>query len=172
MQAKLQTTNEPQLRVEAQFGDDVTSPEGCDLERLASQIFSLCLKTGYADSFLARAGDVAEIPLCIRLVNETEGQALNQEWRDKPSATNVLSFTADIVAGAFAPLGDLVLCTAVVEREALEQDKALLNHYTHLLVHGMLHLLGYDHIVDTEADAMEAMEVLVLNELGVENPYE
>lgn len=172
MQAKLSSTNEPQLCVEVQFGDGVTPPEGCDFERLASRIFSLFLKSGYANSFLARAGDVAEIPLCIRLVNETEGQALNQEWRDKPNATNVLSFTADTVAGAFAPLGDLVLCTAVVEREVLEQGKTLVNHYTHLLVHGMLHLLGYDHIVDTEADAMEAMEVLVLNELGVDNPYE
>ena len=172
MQAKLQSANEPQLRVEAQFGDGVEPPDGYDFERFASQIFRLCWRNGFADVFLARAGDVAEVPLCIRLVNESEGQTLNQEWRDKPSATNVLSFTADIVAGAFAPLGDLVLCSAVVEREALAQNKALLDHYTHLLVHGMLHLLGYDHIVETEADAMEAMEVLVLKELGVENPYD
>ncbi len=110
--------------------------------------------------------------LCVRLVDATEGAALNATWRNKQAPTNVLSFDADILLGQHAPLGDLVLCVPVIEREAMQQGKSVAHHCAHMLVHGVLHLLGFDHLIESEAQAMEAMEAAVLGELGIGNPYE
>lgn len=165
----MQTT---ELFVDAQCGDSVALPEQCDIAAVAGRAFKLLQNQGCADDFIAKVGVDAQAELCVRLVDAAESEALNTQWRDKAAPTNVLSFGADIVAGEYAPLGDLVLCAPVVEDEALEQNKALGDHYSHLLVHGMLHLLGYDHVVETEAEVMEAIEVAVLGELGIDNPYE
>jgi probable rRNA maturation factor len=112
--------------------------------------------------------------ITVRLVGEEEGRALNRDFRGKDYPTNVLTFTYDDgePATSSAPLlGDLVLCVPVVVREALEQGKSPEAHYAHLVVHGMLHLQGYDHEDETDAERMEARERAVLASLGYSDPY-
>lgn len=115
----------------------------------------------------------ADSELTIRLVDEPEGRELNHTWRQKDYATNVLSFPADVPDELLdiPLLGDLVICVPVVEREAAEQDKPPEAHWAHLVIHGCLHLLGYDHIEDDEAEEMEALERTLLAELGHPDPY-
>jgi len=109
----------------------------------------------------------------IRIVDADEGQALNLQYRGRDYATNVLSFPADLPPGVNLPLiGDLVICAPVVAREAAEQGKTAAHHWAHMTVHGTLHLLGYDHIDDAEAEAMEALETRILAGLGIPDPYE
>lgn len=115
--------------------------------------------------------DDAEVSVYI--VDEDEGQELNAQYRGKDYPTNVLSFTADIAEEVGVPLlGDLVVCAPVVEREAQEQSKTLQAHWAHMLVHGTLHLLGFDHIEDDEAEAMEALETQIVTGLGYPAPYQ
>jgi probable rRNA maturation factor len=110
--------------------------------------------------------------VAIRIVDADEGQALNLQYRGRDYATNVLSFPADLPPGLNLPLiGDLVICAPVVAREAAEQGKAPAAHWAHMTIHGTLHLLGYDHIEDAEAEAMEALETRVLAGLGIADPY-
>lgn len=115
----------------------------------------------------------ADSELTIRLVDEAEGRELNRTWRQKDYATNVLSFPADVPDELLdiPLLGDLVICVPVVAREAAEQGKPLAAHWAHLVIHGCLHLLGYDHIDDAEADEMEDLERQLLAELGHPDPY-
>ncbi|GAB3316078.1 rRNA maturation RNAse YbeY [Haliea atlantica] len=111
--------------------------------------------------------------LCLRLVDETEMTALNSTWRGKAGPTNVLSFPADLPPELALPLlGDIVICSPVVAREAAAQGKPARAHWAHLLVHGCLHLLGHDHIDPEEARAMEALETRLLATLGFPCPYE
>ncbi|ACO77144.1 putative metalloprotease [Azotobacter vinelandii CA] len=116
----------------------------------------------------------ADSELTIRLVDEEEGRELNRTWRHKDYPTNVLSFPAEVPEGLLdiPLLGDLVICVPVVEREAAEQDKAADAHWAHLVIHGCLHLLGYDHIEDAEAEEMESLERDLLAELGYPDPYD
>lgn len=108
----------------------------------------------------------------VRFVDSTEGRALNRDYRGKDYATNVLSFPVVLPPGVSSPLlGDLVICAPVVALEALGQDKALNDHYAHLLVHGCLHLRGMDHGNDRDAEAMEARERRILATLGIADPY-
>ncbi|QJP11682.1 rRNA maturation RNase YbeY [Pseudomonas multiresinivorans] len=111
--------------------------------------------------------------LTIRLVDEAEGRELNKTWRHKDYATNVLSFPADVPDELLdiPLLGDLVICAPVVTREAAEQGKSVQAHWAHLVIHGCLHLLGYDHIDDEEAEEMEGLERELLAELGHPDPY-
>ena len=110
--------------------------------------------------------------LSIRIVDATEGRALNRDYRGKDYATNVLSFPAELPPGINLPLiGDLVICAPVVTREAAEQGKPARHHWAHMTVHGVLHLLGYDHIEDDEAEAMEALDTQILARLGIADPY-
>ncbi|WP_193072717.1 rRNA maturation RNase YbeY [Pseudomonas sp. FME51] len=110
--------------------------------------------------------------LTIRLVDTDESQALNSEYRHKDYPTNVLSFPADLPPELDIPLlGDLVICVPVVNREAAEQGKPAEAHWAHMVIHGCLHLLGYDHIDDDEAEEMEALERRLLAELGIADPY-
>ncbi|WP_430317939.1 rRNA maturation RNase YbeY [Pseudomonas nitroreducens] len=111
--------------------------------------------------------------LTIRLVDEAEGRELNKTWRHKDYATNVLSFPADVPDELLdiPLLGDLVICAPVVIREAAEQGKSVQAHWAHLVIHGCLHLLGYDHIDDVEAEEMEGLERELLAELGHPDPY-
>jgi len=115
----------------------------------------------------------ADSELTIRLVDEPEGRELNRTWRQKDYATNVLSFPAEVPDGLLdiPLLGDLVICVPVLEREAAEQGKTLQAHWAHLVIHGCLHLLGYDHIDDDEAEEMESIERQLLAELGHTDPY-
>jgi probable rRNA maturation factor len=120
---------------------------------------------------------IRDADLAVRLVGAREGRALNRHYRGKDYATNVLSFPAEtdgvkLPKGVTMPLlGDLVLCAPVVAREAREQKKPLLAHYAHLTVHGTLHLLGWDHGDDREAECMEQLEREILAGIGVEDPY-
>ncbi|MGC4012080.1 MAG: rRNA maturation RNase YbeY [Pseudomonas sp.] len=111
--------------------------------------------------------------LTIRVVDEAEGRELNKTWRHKDYATNVLSFPADVPDELLdiPLLGDLVICAPVVTREAAEQGKSAEAHWAHLVIHGCLHLLGYDHIDDVEAEEMEGLERELLAELGHPDPY-
>ena len=122
---------------------------------------------------LALRQRTADSEMTIRLVDEAEGRELNHTWRHKDYATNVLSFPAD-VPDEFLDiplLGDLVICVPVVEREAREQGKTPEAHWAHLVIHGCLHLLGYDHLEDGEAEEMETLERELLAELGHPDPY-
>lgn len=111
--------------------------------------------------------------LSIRIVDAKEGRALNRDYRGKDYATNVLSFPAELPPGLNLPLmGDLVICAPVVVREAAEQSKPARHHWAHMTVHGVLHLLGYDHIEDAEAEQMEALETRILAGLGIADPYD
>lgn len=111
--------------------------------------------------------------LTLRLVDDAESAALNETYRRKPGPTNVLSFPFEAPPGVRTRLlGDLVLCAPVVEREAREQGKMPHAHWAHMIVHGVLHLRGYDHLTDVEASAMEALETEILSRLGYPDPYE
>ena len=115
--------------------------------------------------------DAAE--MTIRIVDEAESAELNQTYRHKQGATNVLSFPFEVPADVpMDLLGDLVICAAVVERQAQEQHKSSESHWAHMVVHGSLHLLGYDHIDAEEAEAMEALEISILESMGFSSPYE
>ncbi len=110
--------------------------------------------------------------ISVRLVDIGEMSELNQRYRDKSGPTNVLSFPADLPPELDHPLlGDIVICSPVVRREAVEQGKSEQAHWAHMTVHGTLHLLGYDHIVEDEAQAMEAMETAILATLNYPCPY-
>jgi probable rRNA maturation factor len=119
------------------------------------------------------AGRVEPVELTVRLVTEEEGRALNQGYRGKDRPTNVLSFEADLPDDLDLPfIGDIVICPAVMAREATEQGKDPEAHWAHLTVHGVLHLLGYDHQDETDATAMESLEVQILEGLGYPDPYQ
>jgi probable rRNA maturation factor len=113
-----------------------------------------------------------ESEVTIRVVDEAESHELNMTYRGKDKSTNVLSFPFEAPPGLELPLlGDLVICRQVVEKEAQEQQKELLAHWAHMVVHGSLHLLGYDHIVDEEAEEMESIEIEIMQSLGYPDPY-
>lgn len=108
----------------------------------------------------------------VRLVDEAESHELNLTYRGKDKPTNVLSFPFEAPPGIELPLlGDLIICRQVVEQEAKEQQKPLEAHWAHMVVHGSLHLLGYDHIEDDEAEEMESLETEIMLALGYEDPY-
>ncbi len=148
-------------------GDRVFAPRAVQIRRWARA----ALRSGSAE-------------VAVRLVGEAEGQQLNRDYRGKDYATNVLTFVYDEAvpddveapAGADAAeagtlAGDLVICVPVVVREAAGQGKAPEAHFAHLVVHGMLHLQGYDHEETVEADRMEALESEILAALGYPDPY-
>ncbi|MBO6556448.1 MAG: rRNA maturation RNase YbeY [Pseudomonadales bacterium] len=110
--------------------------------------------------------------LSLRLVSEKEIVELNNTYRSKEGATNVLSFPADIQIEQVDILGDVVICPSVVAKEANDFGKTYADRFRHMLVHGVLHLLGYDHMEDQERERMETLEIRLLSQLGIENPYE
>lgn len=110
--------------------------------------------------------------LTIRVVSAAESQALNKQYRGKDKPTNVLSFPFEPLEGISLPLlGDLVICAEIVAEEAQQQGKPEADHWAHMVVHGCLHLLGYDHIQDDEAEQMESLEIDILEALGISDPY-
>jgi probable rRNA maturation factor len=117
--------------------------------------------------------EFVDAEVSVYIVDEDEGQELNAQYRGKDYPTNVLSFPADIAAEVGVPLlGDLVVCAPVVAREAQEQGKTLQAHWAHMLVHGTLHLIGFDHIEDDEAETMETLETQIVTGLGYPAPYQ
>ena len=114
----------------------------------------------------------SDAEVTVRIVDEQESHQLNLEYRGKDKPTNVLSFPFEVPPGIeINLLGDLIICRQVVEQEAIEQDKPLLAHWAHMVVHGSLHLLGYDHIEDDEAEEMESLETEIMQKMGFEDPY-
>ncbi|PID33919.1 MAG: rRNA maturation RNase YbeY [Thiotrichales bacterium] len=134
-----------------------------------------------ANSFKQKKGPVSGgVTLVVRVVDDKEGAELNQAYRQKLGTTNILSFPYELPEELLAipeiqnqpvHLGDLVVCESVVTKEAKAQHKTVQQHWAHLIVHGVLHLQGYDHIDDDEAEQMEALEIVILDKLGFENPY-
>jgi probable rRNA maturation factor len=121
---------------------------------------------------LSHKPSLVQAELTIRLVDEPESQELNREYRQKDKPTNVLSFPADLPDIVNLPLlGDLIICAPVVAKEAEEQQKPLESHWAHMVVHGTLHLLGYDHIDENDANIMEAIETDVLAAMSIACPY-
>jgi probable rRNA maturation factor len=145
-------------RVEVQNASDVAHPSAVLLRR-------------WARAALEGIGESGN--LCIRVVDADEMAELNTRYRHKAGATNVLSFAADVVAPDSGErlLGDVVICAPVVASEAERQHKANADHFAHLVVHGVLHLCGYDHESAEEAQVMERTEVAILRGLGIDDPY-
>lgn len=134
-------------------------PSRADLER-------------WVGAVLARHPDEPRNEVTVRFVDDDESRTLNHTYRGRDSATNVLSFPFEGPPEVALPLlGDLVICAPVVRREAEQQNKALHDHYAHMVIHGTLHLMGYDHVEDGEAEIMEALECAILAELGIAAPY-
>ncbi|PWV59331.1 rRNA maturation RNase YbeY [Plasticicumulans acidivorans] len=129
---------------------------------------------GWAEAALAAADFTDPAEMSVRIVDEAESAELNEGYRQKSGPTNVLSFPFELPPGVKLErelLGDLVVCAPVVAREATEQGKPLGAHWAHMIVHGTLHLLGYDHLDDAEAATMEGLEVRILAGLDIPNPY-
>lgn len=157
----------------------------CDAEAQA-QLSAVGLSTGSVcdvcklvlDHQELMTGLNGRLELSLSLVPESHMQQLNGDYRDQCRPTNVLSFPSDMppltepTGVSLTALGDLVFCPAVIEQEAAAQNKKIAAHWIHLLVHGTLHLCGYDHISDVEAAAMESLEIQILSRLGISNPYQ
>ncbi|PWC18213.1 rRNA maturation RNase YbeY [Brenneria corticis] len=124
----------------------------------------------WLDGVLPQFQAVSEVT--IRIVDEAESRHLNHTYRGKDKPTNVLSFPFEAPPEVELPLlGDLIICRQVVEQEAAEQEKTPEEHWAHMVVHGSLHLLGYDHIEDSEAEEMEALETEIMQNMGYADPY-
>ncbi len=117
---------------------------------------------------LSQQFDLSQNQICIRIIDAAESQSLNKQFRDKDKPTNVLSFPFE----EENYLGDLALCHSVIQAEAAAQNKPLRAHYLHLVIHGLLHLLGFDHETDADAAEMEQIEIEMLAQLNISNPYE
>ena len=151
------------LRVEVQRADpDVAAPDDDFFEAWIARA-------------LEAAGQSLNVDVSVRIVDADEMRVLNRDYRDRDKPTNVLSFPAGPIEGLSEaeplPIGDIVVCAGVVSAEAAEQSKPLPDHFAHMLVHATLHLLGFDHIEDEEAAAMEALEIRALAAHGIPDPY-
>jgi len=152
-------------RVDVQLACD--DPDVPDADRIREWVVAVLAN--------AELGPSKEYDVSVRVVDSAEMQTLNRDFRGKDKPTNVLSFPGGDVAGLpkdeSQGLGDVVVCAEIVRDEAAAQNKALEDHWAHMLVHGTLHLLGYDHISDEQAGDMEGLEVKILTTIGVADPY-
>ena len=144
-----------------------------DLQNVSNSLSvpDIQLITDWVNSALT--ADYGVLEQTIRIVDESESQQLNKTYRAQYKPTNVLSFPSDDSSYLdYVHLGDLVICAPIVDQESQQQKKPLLAHWAHMVVHGMLHLQGFDHIEDEDALKMEALEIEILAELGHTNPYQ
>lgn len=126
---------------------------------------------GWVDTVLADRNQDSEV--VIRLVDTAESAELNQQYRHKTGPTNILSFPFEVPPGIDMDLlGDLVICAPLIAEEARQQHKQPSHHWAHITIHGILHLLGYDHMAEAEAEEMEALEIKFLKLLNIANPYQ
>lgn len=153
-------------------------------EEMTERFIERCCRAALNQQDLLDLTDVSDLELSVQLLDSQTMRELNLQYRQKDSSTNVLSFASELPlmiadteavsesgGGGLLILGDLVLCPEVIAREATEQCKSPLQHWAHMLVHGTLHLCGYDHEDGQEAQAMEAIEILVLSKMGMPDPY-
>jgi probable rRNA maturation factor len=176
MMVMVASTNPSHLQIEVEVaapGWHEMLPQAEDICRVAALAAWQAADNGLA---LAMAGH--EVEVSVRLTDDDEIAALNQDYRDSANATNVLSFAAvtesditSLPAGAPVLLGDVVMAYGVVAAEADSQSKSMANHFSHLVVHGMLHLLGYDHTEEIDAKVMERLETTILATMGIADPY-
>ena len=157
----------------------MTTPTSLEIQRACpdSGLPTDAQLTRWTEAALKGAGVTQAGEITLRLVEADESQALNAEYRQRDYPTNVLSFPFEMPEGLPAQaapdiLGDLVICAEVVAREASEQEKHPEAHWAHMVVHGVLHLLGYDHQSDEQADNMETLEKQILASLGYNDPYQ
>ncbi|MFC4699708.1 rRNA maturation RNase YbeY [Glaciecola siphonariae] len=156
------------------LGDDLEAVSASDLPSEADLLGAVEAALAHIKHIQKNKSVVEQRPLelGIRIVSRGESRELNHTYRHKDAPTNVLSFpaeTPDYVESDY--LGDLAICAQVIQQEAQDQEKEISHHWTHMCVHGLLHLLGYDHIDDTEAQEMEAIEIAILDALGIDDPY-
>jgi probable rRNA maturation factor len=163
-----QSESSPLLSITVQFASSRRSVP-------SSQSFVTWANAAYARALGRRSVKGAQRELTIRIVGTAESRHLNRSWRGKDKPTNVLSFPAQDESFQHMPgpipLGDLAICAPIVAREAREQGKLARAHWAHMVVHGVLHLVGYDHEDDADADRMEGEETRILARLGFDNPY-
>ncbi|WP_054113567.1 rRNA maturation RNase YbeY [Marinagarivorans algicola] len=163
------TTADASVDVQHASESQLFSPTHTQLALWVNQALNFAYHTG-PDSIQAHRHFRSDIT--VRIVDEAESQILNRDYRGKDAPTNVLSFPSDLPDFIEEPLlGDLIICTQVVNREACAQQKTLEAHWAHMVVHGTLHLLGYDHIENDEAQIMEALETRILVALHYPAPY-
>ncbi|MDD3759540.1 MAG: rRNA maturation RNase YbeY [Acidithiobacillus sp.] len=157
----------PRFVLKMQLSSELSAAEraGIPSRRLLRAALALALTDSDADG--------QRLEVSLQFLGSAEIAALNEQFRQRPQPTNCLSFPApaQVWPGRSRPLGDILLCPAVISREAEEQGKPLRDHYRHLLIHSALHLLGYDHQEEQEASRMEALETRLLAQLGVADPY-
>ena len=134
--------------------------------QIASELANLPTKAQFKK--WAKAALRVDTEVTIRIVDEAEGRALNSTYRGKDYATNVLTFPLTETPHL---MGDIIICAPVVMAEAAAQNRSLVAHYAHLTVHGVLHLHGYDHEIEAQAELMESLEITILQKLGYANPY-
>lgn len=152
-----------ELFVDVQIADDIAEHPALPSEEAL---------TLWANATISGRCQLEDPELTIRLVDNPESQQLNSEYRGKDKPTNVLSFPFEAPPEVPIPLlGDLIIAVPVVEQESIEQNKTREAHWAHMVVHGCLHLLGYDHIKDDEAEVMESLERQILAQLGFSDPY-
>ena len=146
-----------------------------DLDIDITALIERVIGTAMTRAELPKAAKNKRVELSIALVSDESIKLLNSEFRGKDKPTNVLSFEFEdydtLPPDAEYPLGDIVMAYETIKRETEEQNKKLTDHCAHMVLHGFLHLLGYDHIKDDEAEIMEAKEIEILKEIGIENPY-
>lgn len=141
------------------------------IESQSKQLPSTDQFQAWVDTVLVHDDEDSDV--VIRIVDEAEMIQFNQQYRQKEGTTNILSFPFDVPDEVESSLlGDLLVCAPVIEKEALLQNKKLAHHWSHMIIHGVLHLLGYDHINDDEAQEMEALEIKMLSTIDIANPYQ
>jgi probable rRNA maturation factor len=152
------------MAVDVQWACDTRSPAGADVTAWASA--TLATAPTRPTALPAADGEV-----CVRVVAEVESRRLNRDYRGKDAPTNVLSFPAGVDLPDALVWGDVVVCAPVVAQEADAQGKAYEAHFAHMVVHGVLHLMGYDHRTAEEAAVMERLEIRILGRFGMSDPY-
>jgi probable rRNA maturation factor len=153
----------------------------CDLTALSNQLLQLTLNHELLEGKIEFIDADNQVEVSFLFTTDAEIQSLNKNFRGKDNPTNVLSFpdtelTPENLKNALMYeepllLGDIALAEETILKEALAQEKTAIDHLTHLILHGILHLLGYDHVIDSEAEKMEQQEIRLLSELGIQNPY-
>lgn len=174
----LSSNSEDPARVQLLIDEDNLSSSGCPLSQ---ESLMHCCQRVLEQQTLLDLEAVATIELSAQFVGQTEMQALNKQYRGKDSPTNVLSFESGMPVfpsidssgtGGMLAVGDLVFCPQVVVKEADEQGKSVHDHWIHLFVHGTLHLCGYDHENTEDSQAMESLEIQILSDMGIPDPYD